>query len=72
MKNFRPKDKVVDKWYTEAGTGIVLKVLKTRIKVKFPRLEFIQCYCALKRYADENYVVTYDRAHYQFLYLVDQ
>lgn len=40
MKTFKLNDKVIDTWYPEAGTGVVIKILKTRLKVYYERATF--------------------------------
>lgn len=30
---------VIDRWYPEKGTGIIKKVMKTRIKIQFKEVE---------------------------------
>lgn len=64
MKTFQKGQKVEDTWYFELGTGIIKEVLKTRIKIYFPRLEHINvpAFCP-----DEKGLITYDKAHYRFL-----
>lgn len=65
---FKLGDRVVDTWYPEAGTGIITKILKTRIKVYFERVTFNYNYrCLLFIGAKENGELTYDTAHYKFL-----
>ncbi|WNM70123.1 hypothetical protein [Myxococcus phage Mx1] len=35
MKALKLRQRVVDRWYPELGVGIVLKVLKTRARIRF-------------------------------------
>lgn len=37
-------NKVYDRWYQDWGTGKIVKVLKTRIKIKFDNHEEIMTY----------------------------
>jgi len=68
MKTFKLNDKVIDTWYPEAGTGVITKILKTRLKVHFKRAELKGGWkCPLFRAAKENGELTYDRSHYKFL-----
>jgi hypothetical protein len=67
MKTFKKGQKVEDTWYSELGTGVVKKVLKTRIKIYFPRLEHLN----ISNFWPKKGLITYDRAHYQFLKLID-
>ena len=68
MKTFKLGDKVVDTWYPEAGTGVITKILKTRLKVYYERATFKGGWqCPLFRGAKENGLLTYDKAHYRFL-----
>jgi hypothetical protein len=69
MKNPKVGQKVEDTWYIEMGTGTIKHVLKTRIKIHFPRLEHININ---KFWLDDNGHVTYDKPHYKFLKLVDK
>jgi hypothetical protein len=64
MKTFKKGQKVEDSWYIELRTGIVKEVLKTRIKIYFPRLKHI---VVNTFWPDYKGLITYDRAHYQFL-----
>lgn len=64
--------KVEDTWFMEVGTGTVMKVLKTRAKIHFQRLEsYMSNHPTLSRFATEDGIVTYDKAHCQFLKLSD-
>lgn len=65
---FKLGDRVIDTWYPEAGTGVIRKILKTRLKVYFERsIDRTGYVCALFRGAKENGLLTYDRPHYKFL-----
>lgn len=63
MKTFKKGQKVEDIWYLELGTGIIWEVLKTRIKIYFPRLEHIN----VNAFWPKKGLITYDKAHYRFL-----
>lgn len=67
MKTFKKGQKVEDTWYFELGTGVVKEVLKTRIKILFPRLEHLN----IPTFWPKKGLITYDRTHYQFLKIVD-
>ena len=66
MKNLKINQKVTDRWYPEAGVGIVKEVLKTRVKIYFERANIEGFRCHLFRYA-ENGLLTYDSSHLQYL-----
>ncbi len=66
MKTFHVGQEVEDTWYFELGKGVVKKVLKTRIKVYFERLNNINYLHTLGLDA-ANGLVTYDKPHYKFL-----
>jgi hypothetical protein len=67
MLKFKIGDKVVDSWYPEAGTGVITKILKTRIKVYFERATFKGGWqCPLFR-DEKDGELTYDKPHYKFL-----
>lgn len=61
---FRLKDRVIDKWYPDAGIGIVKRVLKTRIHVLFKKMPEV---CSLRRAWRDDKIVVYDKSHYKFL-----
>lgn len=60
-----PNMKVKDRWYPEAGIGIVKSVLKTRVKVFFNNAAIGVRPPVLTGHRDG--VVTYDNSHVQFL-----
>ena len=64
MKTFQAGQKVEDTWYIELGTGIIKEVLKTRIKIYFPRLEHIMVNAF---WPDKKGLIIYDKAHSRFL-----
>lgn len=65
--NFKLGDKVIDTWYPEAGTGVIIEILKTRLKVYYQRATLDHYVSHLFRHAKENGLLTYDRPHYKFL-----
>lgn len=73
LNEIKVGQKVEDSWYPEIGEGIVQKVLKTRVKIYFQRLEpYMSSHNALRclAFGIEDGIVTYDKAHCQFLQLI--
>lgn len=73
LNEMKVGQKVEDSWYPEIGEGIVKKVLKTRVKIYFQRLEpYMSSHNALRclAFGIEDGIVTYDKAHCQFLQLI--
>lgn len=64
---FKVGQKVEDKWYHELGKGTIKEVLKTRIKILFPRIKHPN----IPSFFPKNNIITYDRAHFQFLRITD-
>jgi len=64
---FKVGDVVEDSWYADAGTGVVKEILKTRMKIYFEHATLENHHCSLFRYASDDGLLTYDKAHYQFL-----